>query len=372
MEDLFYELMLVALGNRKTLSRNPSGQEWRWLFLSCQKQAIVAFVFPSLDKLSKAGQKVPVGLVYEWLAQSEQIKQQNELMNYEAARLTKIFEDEGHKTAILKGQANARLYSHPWSRHPGDIDVWVDGGKEKVIETVKRVGLLREKIAKYWVDGDATMSPHHIHLPKNENGIDVEVHYRPSSGNVNPFTNRRLQNILEEEINKENELTPEGFRVPSPKFALVMQLAHIQRHLVREGVGMRQVIDYYYLLKADDNKQRDDVFYRLSSLGLKHIAEALMWVLHEKLGLEDEYLIAPMDERRGKMLLQKIMEGGNFGHYYPDKKHGLRQRIIAKNKHRIQMFRFDFSEAFWIELKYFTFILKTIPARIKRRRWSLE
>ena len=386
MEDLFYELILVALGNRKTLSRNPSDQEWRWFFLSCQKQAIVAFVFPSLDKLIKAGQKVPVGLVYEWLAQCEQVKAENELMNHEAARLTKIFEDNGHRTAILKGQANARLYPQPWSRQPGDIDIWVSGGKEKVLGLLRKLGLLKGEIAKYMVDGDLTLTSYHIHLPKNENGVDVEVHFRPSSGNVNPITNRRLQAFLEEEINKENELTPEGFRVPSLKFALVMQLAHIQRHLVSEGVGMRQIIDYYYLLKSNMRSSSarllpkgrknftNDTNIRniLNYCGLKHIAEAMMWVLHEKLGLEDEYLIAPMDERRGKMLLQQIMEGGNFGHYHLYKQHGLRQRILAKNKHRIQMFRFDFSEAFWIELKYFTYILKTIPARIKRRKWSLE
>ena len=109
MEDIFCELILVALGHRKTLNRNPSDQEWRWLFHTCQKQAIVAFAFPTLDILNRAEQKVPVKLVYEWLALSEHVKAQNELMNQEAARLTKIFEDEGHRTAILKGQANARL-----------------------------------------------------------------------------------------------------------------------------------------------------------------------------------------------------------------------------------------------------------------------
>lgn len=372
MEDLFYELILVALGLRKSLNRNLSDQEWRWLFHTCQKQAIVAFVFPALDILNRAEQKVPVKLVYEWLALSEHVKAQNELMNQEAARLTKMFEDEGHRTAILKGQANARLYPHPWSRQPGDIDIWLCGGKEKVIATVRRLGLIEGELSKYSVDGGPSETYHHVHLTKGEKGVDVEVHFRPSSGNVNPFTNRRLQRFLETEINRGNELTPEGFRVPSLKFALVMQLAHIQRHLVSEGVGMRQIIDYYYLLMSDVSCQRKDVSPLLTSFGLSHMAEALMWVLHEKLMLEEKYLIAPLDERRGKMLLQQIMEGGNFGHYHPDKQHGLRQRIMTKNMHRIQMFRFDFCEAFWIELDYFSFILKTIPARINRRKWSLE
>lgn len=372
METSFLELLKVVIGISDKLNNRLTDKGWQELYHICQIQAIAAFVLPSLNILSKAGQKPPITILYDWIGLSEQVKAQNELMNQESARLTKMFEDEGHRTAILKGQANARLYSQPWTRQPGDVDIWVDGGKEKVIETLRRLGLLRGEIAKYYSAGDATQTTYHIHLPKNENGVDVEVHFRPSSGNVNPFTNRRLQIFLESEINRKNELTSEGFRVPSMKFALVMQLAHIQRHLVSNGVGMRQVIDYYYLLKSDANNQRDDVFYSLKSFGLKHIAEALMWVLHENLGLEEEYLIAPMDEKRGKMLLRQIMEGGNFGHYHPDKQYGLGRRILVKNKHRLQMFRFDFREAFWIELEYITFIIKTIPTRIKRRKWSLE
>ena len=245
------------------------------------------------------------------------------------------------------------------TRQPGDIDIWLDGGKEKVI-------------AKFATDDEATVSYHHIHLKKNEAGVDVEIHFRPSSGNKNPFTNKRLQQFLEDEINRENENVPEGFRVPSVRFALVMQLSHIQRHLMSEGIGLRHIIDYYYLLKSDVSNQRDEVKNRLDSFGLKHMAEALMWVLHEWLGLEEGYLIAPEDERRGRMLLQSIMDGGNFGRYYHGHQHGIWRRFFANNKHRLKMLRFDFKEAFWMELDYIISLIKTIPARIARRSWSLS
>ena len=154
------------------------------------------------------------------------------------------------KTAILKGQANARLYPYPWCRQPGDIDIWVDGGLIKVTDTLKKLKLIKGEVAKYQTEGTATLEYHHIHLPKNEKGINIEVHYRPTSKNMNPFTNKRLQNVLEKEINKENQLVEEGFRVPGLRFALLMQLAHIQAHLFSEGVGMRQIVDYYYLLRS--------------------------------------------------------------------------------------------------------------------------
>ena len=50
---------------------------------------------------------------------------------------------------------------------------------------------------------------------------------------------------------------------------------------------------------------------------MEKFAGALMWVLSEALGLEDEYLIAPMNEKEGRFLLNEILVGGNFGHYDP-------------------------------------------------------
>lgn len=368
MEELFVNLLQVTLGNKACLRRTPSDKEWYEIFSLCMKQSIAAFVFTALERMSEAEHKPPVSLLYEWIGLSEQVKKQNVLMNQEAARLTHLFEGTGHQTAILKGQANARLYPQPWSRQPGDIDIWVDGGREAVVEMLGEMGLIGD-IATCLKDGQKVVSYHHIDL--RENGIKVEVHFRPSSGNYYPLTNRRLQSYLENEIHQENELVSDGFRVPGMAFALVMQLAHIQRHFIGEGIGMRQIIDYYYLLKSDVRNQRDDIFYRLKSLGLSHIAEALMWVLHEKLLLEEEYLIAPMDEKRGKMLYRAIMEGGNFGHHYPGIR-GSWQRVAAKHKRRFQMMNFNASEVIGIELKSVYYFFSRIPERIQRRTWSLE
>lgn len=382
MDSLFFELIRVALGTRNSLGRNPSDEEWLALFEWCDKQAIAGFIFSAVEKLSDQGQKPPMDLLYEWIGLAEQVKSQNALMDKEAARLTRMFEDEGHRTAILKGQANARLYrGHTEStddlallRQPGDIDIWVSGGKERVEKTLRRLGLLTGDLSK--CDSDhATQNYHHIHLPRNENGVDVEVHFRPSSGNHDPFTNHRLQAFLEDEINRDNELTEAGFRVPSLKFALVMQLAHIQRHFISEGVGMRQVLDYYFLLKSRNNNQLINENGKLKSLGLEKMAGALMWVLHEKFGLEEKYLIAPKDEKRGKMLLAVMMEGGNFGQY---SHYSLLRRerftILGVLKFRFkkyELLKFDAREAIWGEFDYVISFVTSIPERIRRRSWTL-
>ena len=371
--DLLIELILVVLGQRDELSRTPSEEDWQRMFQMAEEQTVTSFVFPALGILNKNGQKPPLELLYEWIGLAEQVKAQNVLMNREAARLTALFEKEGHQTAILKGQANARLYSNPMSRQPGDIDIWVSGGKERVVQTLRNLHLIDGGISRYHSAGKAEDSYHHIHLPKNENGVDVEVHFRPSSGNYNPFTNRRLQKYLNQEIERENEMVGEGFRVPSIRFALLMQLAHIQRHALSSGVGLRQVIDYYYLLKSDAGHERETIKGKLKEMGLDHIAGALMWVMREVFLMDEGWMIANPDEKRGRMLLDIIMTGGNFGYLSAESQQDFSfVRSLKYHIRRYELLRFDVRETIWGELNYYGQFISSIPERIRRRSWTLR
>jgi hypothetical protein len=60
----------------------------------------------------------------------------------------------------------------------------------------------------------------------------------------------------------------------------------------------------------------DLVQRELKYLGLWKFAGAVMYVLHEALGLSEEKMIAPMDEKRGKLLFAEILNGGNFGKHF--------------------------------------------------------
>lgn len=147
------------------------------------------------------------------------------------------------------------------------------------------------------------------------------------------------------------ELISEEYKmyVPSKEINLVFQMSHIARHFFYGGVGLRQLIDYYYLLKSGGVWNKDDVIGTLQNLGLYNFAGAVMWVLKEALGAEDELLIVPVDERRGKLLLDEIMKRGNFGQY--DKRVSVKLRkksvtisILARN---IRMLRLFPEEAIW-------------------------
>ena len=160
---------------------------------------------------------------------------------------------------------------------------------------------------------------HHVELTA-EDDVEVEVHFTPSYM-LAPWSNRRMQRWLAEQadVQFENKASLENggqeVAVPAAEFNLVLLQSHIYRHLFSEGIGLRQVIDYYYLLKSDGRSKMEDVTSILKHLGLWKFAGALMWVLHEQLGLEEKYLIADPNEKEGRFLLNEILQSGNIGHY---------------------------------------------------------
>ena len=365
----FFALLRLAMTGEQ-FDSVPTAEEWSEFYQMAGIQSVTGVCFTAFPRLTKA-QQPPVELMVRWMGEAEDIRRMNELQNQEAARLTRLFTEAGRRSAILKGQANARLYPDRLSRQVGDIDIWVEGGKKGVVALLMELGLVTE-LGSTSVDGKPTASYHHVHLPPTKDHIVVEVHFRPSSGNFNPFTNRRLQRWLEQEIASSCQPVDEGFNVPSVRFALMMQLSHIQRHFLVVGIGLRQICDYYWLLKNSTDEDRREVASHLSSFGLRHTASALMWVLHEVLHLDEDLMLCQPDSYRGEWMLREIMAGGNFGHHAEREKHGTLRRVSENKWRLLQLMRFDFWEVIWMEIHFWKAVISTLPTRIKYRTLSLR
>ena len=355
LTEAFYQLLRLSLGLVQEFPVDTDADMWRWLYQTSVRQSLTGVCYQGICLLPDE-KKPPMEIAMQWVSVAEGIRGMNELQYQEAARLTQEFAEKGRKTAILKGQANARLYPDKRNRQTGDIDIWVEGGKDSVL------ALLPNHLKA---------SYHHVHLPQNEQGIVVEVHFRPSSGNFNPFTNRRLQRWLEQEI-QNTTAVEEGFNVPSVRFALMMQLAHIQRHFLAGGICLRHVVDYYWLLREATDEDLFQVGRLLRRFGLSHIAGALMWVIGEVLRLETVKMIVEPDKFRGEWMLQEVMAGGNFGRYAKRQQYSLLRRVLDGKRRHLQLMRFDFCEVFWLEVNYWKTIVRTLPTRIKYRTLSLR
>lgn len=295
------------------------GIDWDDFHKFARKQTLTGVVFEGIKRLPR--EFAPrQDLLMAWLGESQGIRVRNRLMNAATAQVYDRIKEEGYRCCILKGQGNALMYPDIYSRTPGDVDVWVNARREAT-----------RRLAHSLAKGNGSIGEESLnHIEMTLDGVAVELHSTPAILN-HPLYNRRLQRWLQRNADLQCSnivALPDGageIAVPTATFNLIYQLFHLYHHYFYEGVGLRQVVDYLLILKdlnierLKDDGNIDILRRKLKWLGLWKFAGAMMWVLHETLGLEGEMMIAPVDGKRGKLLLDEILKGGNFG------QHGKRQ-----------------------------------------------
>ena len=332
----FSAFLKYCLGYKGNMSRVIAGMDWQELYSFASKQALLGLCFDGIERLGKEYpeelKQNPIGreLLMTWMGKAQQIRRQNMKVNAVAGKLFAMLREDGMRCCVLKGQGNALMYPNPYSRTPGDIDVWIDASRERIMEYAQK---------KFELGDDIRLQ----HLETSLDGVPVELHFFPCSMN-NPIYHARLQKWFRRNADLQCSHIvglPDGagdIAIPTTAFNVIYQLTHLYHHFFDEGIGMRQIIDYYYVVISDyllvinDESLgiRDTLQRELKHLGLWKFAGAVMYVLHETLGLSEEKMIAPMDEKRGKLLLAEILNGGNFGQHFTKYGHFTQQGMAKK------------------------------------------
>ena len=397
------------------MSRVIAGMNWQALYSFASKQALLGLCFDGIERLGEEYPEElrlnPIGreLLMTWMGKAQQIRRQNMKVNVVASKLFSMLREDGFRCCILKGQGNALMYSNAYSRNPGDIDVWVNASREQITEYAK---------THFEIGNDIRFQ----HLETSMDGVPVELHFFPCTMN-NPIYHVRLQKWFKRnaDLQCSNVVSlPDGIgeiAIPTTAFNVIYQLTHLYHHFFDEGIGMRQIIDYFLVVndfsknvfldtdfsnhpvplsKEGSTSHPDpltlrgeggnrptrcseplrskvggpskvspdcagwdrrgvsgdiasdasvssafttdssastalDVVQReLKYLGLWKFAGAVMFVLHEVLGLAEDKMIVPMDEKRGKLLLSEILNGGNFGKHFTKYGHFTQQGMAKK------------------------------------------
>ena len=393
-----FAFLKYSLGSKEDMSRVIACMDWQELYSFASKQALLVLCFEGIERLGKEYpeelKQNPIGreLLMTWRGKAQQIRRQNMKVNAVAGKLFSMLKEDGMRCCVLKGQGNALMYPNPYSRTPGDIDVWIDASRERIMEYAQK---------KFELGDDIRLQ----HLETSLDGVPVELHFFPCSMN-NPIYHARLQKWFRRNADLQSPhivSLPDGagdIAIPTSSFNIVYQLCHLYHHFFDEGIGMRQIIDYFLVVNdfsknvfLNNNlsnpsvslskgsstshpsplssEERDVTALRCSEplrskvggpskvspdcagwdrrdaiedtssasgsstavtssastalvvvqrelkyLGLWKFAGAVMYVLKEVLGLSEEKMIAPMDEKRGKLLLAEILNGGNFGRHF--------------------------------------------------------
>lgn len=316
---LFYELIRVAVGNANSLSHTPSQKEWKALYDMAKKQSLVGVCFAALQRLGADADKgfARIGMsemqYLTWMGMAAKIQQRNEIVNHQCVALQKRLSDDGLSSVILKGQGIGQLYgSLIGLRQSGDIDVWIKGCRANTLAYVQKVSPTNEVT---WL---------HTQLKVFED-TEVEIHFMPTYMRC-PWLNKRLQKWFKKYENFDQFASCLGMVVPSVEFNRVFLLLHIFRHLLGEGIGLRQVMDYYYVLQQPNNILGDsyqvETMKLLKQLRLHGFASGLMWVMQEVFGLKHECMLCEPDEKLGRLILREIELSGNFGQHDERSKEG--------------------------------------------------
>ena len=236
---IFFDFLRFCIGSDKEMPDSLKDADWEKLYAIAQKQCLVGVLFDGIKKLPAEYVEMKKELLLQWMAESQMLEKANIRLNDAAIQVSEWFRKKKFRTCILKGQGNALMYPNPYSRTPGDIDIWVEGEDKRVISFVRSISP-HEK-ACY----------HHIEFPSYK-GVEVEVHYRPSFL-LCFWHNRMLQKyyerVKEEQFSHRVMLGEQGeIAIPTAEFNLIFQLTHIYAHLMNEGIGLRQLVDYYYVL----------------------------------------------------------------------------------------------------------------------------
>jgi len=313
---LFLELIRIALGCQSKFSQTPSEQEWRELLQESARQAVIGFTYRALNVLP-ADQRPPRQVLIDWQASAQKIICDNKRLNHDSVWVSERFRKAGFRNAVLKGQGNTLLYPDPMLRTGGDIDIWLDGERDKIISYVTH---LFPKARVQWQE---------VEFPIKKSTC-IEVHTIPALM-FHPADRRRMEAFFnqhrDEIFSNETELPGEEGEVciPTLRVNLTFQLIHIYRHIFNEGIGLRQLIDYYYLLQHCLETRQTNLLPETASmvkqLHMSRFVGGLMWVMQEVFLLQKELLILPADEREGRFLLREIMLAGNFGKHDSRNKH---------------------------------------------------
>jgi hypothetical protein len=283
--------------------------DWDGLMQFAEKQSIVGVVFHGINRLEVGDPRPEKRKIIEWLSYYNTIKAENETLNRDSARLTyMLYKKGGMKSCVLKGQGNALMYPDPYMRMSGDVDLWTDQDDIKMLAFVKK--MIPEAGIEY----------HHVDFPVLEQ-TPAEIHMMPSfMGNL--FYERRLRryfrNVRDEQFKNIVSL-PDGagrICVPTDSFNRVFQMSHMMHHFFFEGLGLRQMIDYYYLLKKGcPEEQRREDWKTIKHLSMRKFTQGMMWIMKDTFGLEDGLLLAKPNEKIGRLLLNEALEAGKFGHH---------------------------------------------------------
>lgn len=323
----FFELIQVALGNRKVLSKPPTGSEWERIYSMAEEQSVIGLMLCGIEKLPKE-QRPPQKQLLQCIGVVQMIEQQNKAMNEFLAELIGNLRQSGIYTLLVKGQGIAQCYEKPLWRACGDVDLLLskinyDRAKELLVPLASSV---------------ETEYIGNRHLGMMIDGWVVELHgtlHSELSGRID----RELDEIVDSLFYTRSVRSWMNGKtqvfLPRADEDVVYVFTHILQHFFKGGVGLRQICDWSRLLCTyKDSIDQGLLELRIRRMGLMSEWRAFGSFAVIYLGMSSTTMPLYSAEKRWKrkadMIYEFVMKVGNMGHNRDNSFYGSKPYLMRK------------------------------------------
>jgi len=305
LKDIFFQLLRIGLwGEGKLTQISPiTVDDWNTIRKYAANHTVEGVIYDSFAFLEDH-QLPPQSLRLKWAVRMDQIERHNEKMNQVIAEQFSLFNDQGIRPILQKGQGVASYYRNPSHRISGDIDwCFEEDGYAKARHFLKENHLNFQDTAGFSLDYDWK-------------GIHIEHHKRTFDFR-SPLKKNYLKKLLFDYKDQQESIIINGvsIRLLAPELQLLQVNIHILKHLITYGIGLRQFCDsarlYYKVYSRIDNKALAQIY---KTTGIKKWIHLLHKLLVDYLGYPKNRLPFPYPENLDiTWMFDEVWYSGNFG-----------------------------------------------------------
>lgn len=381
INNLFFELIRVAISNQVCLSHTPSADEWGELYAMAKKQSLVGICFAGVQSLQMQQQTPPEQLYLQWMGLAAKIQQQSENHRRVLSLVGEVLKNSGIRSMLMKGLVCASRYPEPLLRQCGDIDFVVR--EEDYVRTLDAL--------KDVADVDRTLVHEH-HGMAYIDGVQLEPHYKIHNYQ-NPWNDITMRMLQAELFASDEHVSIKIGDAEVEKMLLEFEgmflVSHMINHIYAEGLGMRQIMDFAFWIASlhvrgegvlrsggcsceqarREVRDFDMELYHayLDKMHMRRAAKIFTIISERLLGIDTrifDYQYSNKELSFADKLAEDIMKVGNFARGAEDSPQAGISAYIWTIKRVISLGYLCPSEAYWWPVsKFFRYFWRKVEKR---------
>lgn len=267
---------------------------WQGLLSEAERQSVTGLVYQAVSYFPDDFE-MPEGILFQLVGSISQIEAGNRALEQASDKLIVEMQADGFHPLLMKGATIAALYPKPQWREYGDIDLYLKPEEFDLLPAFSTRN-------RYVLSKSPDKSYHFSYY-----GIDVDIH-------------RSYFDLYGRAAKPP---------VPSSEAMLLMLSAHILKHCVGPGAGLRQVCDMAAgCLKLDGKYDPALLVEYAKENRIDKWNKLLFSFLSTYLEIPDR--LYSSNKTSPEPLMNIISEGGNFGHYSTRRQSAFKKAAVLR------------------------------------------